>query len=273
MPEVGPLPKPGAPELSALGLSAPALAIYRLLYRHQNRPMTMLEIRDRLENELGTQEQLDRRRRELNRHFIIEKTAQGRETRYRLAGRKPATESDDLGISERVRAEVLKFGRCEQCGRTPRDHGIVLQVDHKLPQSWGGTNDVGNLQALCEECNRGKKDYYRTLDRWGPAIREAGQHAEVHRRLATILELLHPNEIRSDVLEIVAHQQRYQEDWQKRLRELRELGWDFEPRREADHAGRVWVYYRLTKRGRKPPDGMFRSEIRRAEAAKRRVRP
>jgi 5-methylcytosine-specific restriction endonuclease McrA len=230
----------------------------------------MLEIRESLAEDLGSQEQLDRRRRDLNKHFEIERVRDGADTRYRLVGVKPQTEADALGISERVRAEVLRFGRCEQCGRTPRDHGVVLQVDHKLPQSWGGSNDISNLQALCEECNRGKKAYYETLDRWGSAIREAGEHREVHRRLVTLLELVAPDEVRSDVLEMVAHQQQYQEDWHKRLRELRELGWNYTWRKEADGRGRVWVYYRLSERGTVPSEGAFRSSIRAAETRKRR---
>ncbi|HLH64166.1 MAG TPA: HNH endonuclease signature motif containing protein [Solirubrobacteraceae bacterium] len=275
MPEVDPLPRPDSPELDKFGLGSSQRAIYRLLYENRDRPMTMLEIRERLEAQLGPQEQLDRRRRDLNPYFVIERVRSGGETRYRLVGRKPIHESEDLGISERVRAQVLRFGRCEQCGRTPRDHGVVLQVDHKMPQRWGGGNEIENLQALCEECNRGKKDYYRTLDRWGPAIREAGAHQEVHRRLVTMLELVHPEDIRSDVLEMVAHQQQYQEDWHKRLRELRELGWDYSWRKQADHTGRVWVYYRLTKRGITPPEGQFRAAITRAENEKklRRSRP
>jgi 5-methylcytosine-specific restriction endonuclease McrA/predicted transcriptional regulator len=272
VPEVDPLPPPDSPELERLGLGTSQRAIYRLLYENRDRPPTMREIREQLEGELGFQEQLDRRRRDLNPYFVIERVRSGGETRYRLVARKPATESGDLGISERVRAEVLRFGRCEMCGRTPRDHGVVLQVDHKLPQSWGGTHDRSNLWPLCEECNRGKKAYFATLDKWGPAIREAGRHREVHRRLVTILQLVHPDEIRSDVLEMVAHQQQYQEDWHKRMRELRELGWDYSYRREPNHTGRVWVFYRLTKTGRTPPEGQFRAEINSAESAKKRRR-
>lgn len=272
VPEVDPLPLPDSPELERLGLGSSQRAIYKLLYENREQPLTMLEIRDRLEEQLGSQEQLDRRRRDLNKHFVIERLKSGTITRYRLVARKPATESDALGISERLRAKILRFGRCEMCGRTPRDHGVVLQVDHRIPQSWGGTSDESNLQALCEEDNRGKKAYFATLDRWGPSIREAGQHQEVHRRLVTMLQLVHPDEIRSDVLEMVAHQQQYQEDWHKRMRELRELGWDYKWRKEPDHTGRVWVFYRLTKTGRTPPQGQFRAEITRAENAKKQRR-
>jgi 5-methylcytosine-specific restriction endonuclease McrA len=264
------LPRPGSSELDALGLGTSQKAVYRVLYEHRGTALTMLEIRELLRAELGDQEQLDRRRRDLNPYFLIERTTEGRHAAYRLVGRKERSESESLGISERVRAQVLRFGRCEQCGRTPRDDGVRLQVDHKMPQSWGGTNDIENLQALCEECNRGKKAYYETLDRWGPAIREAGAEREIHRRLLTMLELVHPEEIRSDVLEMVAHQQQYQEDWHKRLRETRELGWNYTWRKEPDGRGRVWVYYRLSKRGRMPPPGAFRAAIRISERARRR---
>jgi 5-methylcytosine-specific restriction endonuclease McrA len=39
-----------------------------------------------------------------------------------------------------------------------RISGIRLELDHKLPKSKGGNDDLDNLQTLCFECNRGKKD-------------------------------------------------------------------------------------------------------------------
>ena len=133
--ERDPLPQPRSPELEALGLGRAQLAIYRVLYEHRDEPLTMFEIRGLLRAELGDQEQLDRRRRDLNPFFSIERSRRGRDAAYRLVGLKERTESEVLGISERVRAQVLRLGRCEQCGRTPRDHGVRLQVDHKMPQS------------------------------------------------------------------------------------------------------------------------------------------
>lgn len=46
--------------------------------------------------------------------------------------------------------------RCRACGRTPDRDGVILHVDHILPRSKGGTDDEGNLQTLCSECNLGK---------------------------------------------------------------------------------------------------------------------
>ena len=67
-------------------------------------------------------------------------------------------------IPLRTRLFVLerdKF-RCVYCGRSPAlNHGISLHIDHIQPFSKGGSNDVDNLQTLCNECNLGKGDLYR----------------------------------------------------------------------------------------------------------------
>lgn len=131
------LPLPGSHELKSLRLSYQAREIYGLLYGNRDAPLTMREIRDALAH-IGTQEQLDRRRRELNRYFEIEHVRDGIATRYLLVNAKPRPASVDLGISEKDRAYVLRTGRCALCGRTPLEDGVKLQVDHKLPQAWGG---------------------------------------------------------------------------------------------------------------------------------------
>ena len=46
---------------------------------------------------------------------------------------------------------------CKYCGRS-RDDGVKLTVDHILPISKGGTDDLDNLWSLCQECNEGKGD-------------------------------------------------------------------------------------------------------------------
>lgn len=45
-------------------------------------------------------------------------------------------------------------GRCAYCGRTRG--AAYLEVDHKYPVSRGGTDEVGNLQLLCNPCNMRK---------------------------------------------------------------------------------------------------------------------
>jgi len=48
--------------------------------------------------------------------------------------------------------------RCCSCGRTAKEDGIVLHVDHILPRSRGGSDCADNLQALCHKCNIGKSN-------------------------------------------------------------------------------------------------------------------
>src|SRR5262249_8214846 len=148
--------------------------------------------------------------------------------------------------------------------RTPLDDGIKLQVDHRIPKEWGGGDDLENLQPLCEECNRGKKNLFASYSEHAAEIRLALAGATVHERIGELLKAFYPNAVRSDLLELVASPPGdYQEDWQKRLRELRVLGWEIETSRRHED-GRTRAYYRLV-RHRPWPRGQVRSEIRRRE--------
>lgn len=59
-------------------------------------------------------------------------------------------------ISGSVRYEVLKRAhhRCELCGISADD--APLQVDHIIPRSRKGDDELGNFQALCATCNQNK---------------------------------------------------------------------------------------------------------------------
>lgn len=60
-------------------------------------------------------------------------------------------------VPESIRYQVLKRDRtCRLCGCGP-DQGL-LQVDHIVPRSQGGGNEIANLQVLCALCNRGKSN-------------------------------------------------------------------------------------------------------------------
>jgi hypothetical protein len=150
------------------------------------------------------------------------------------------------------------------CGRTPLEDGVKLQVDHKIPQEWGGTNDLENLQPLCEECNRGKKAHFASYNEFAEQIRRAISYESVHMRIGELLKAFGDKPIRSDLLSIVASPPgTYQEDWQKRLRELRVLGWEIETTRKREGV-RTWAHYRLVK-SEPWPEGSIRQEIRKRE--------
>ena len=62
----------------------------------------------------------------------------------------------DNAVPGSVRYQVLKRagGRCELCGASHTE--VQLDVDHIVPRSKGGPNDISNLQALCRTCNAQK---------------------------------------------------------------------------------------------------------------------
>jgi hypothetical protein len=47
--------------------------------------------------------------------------------------------------------------RCKICGRSAKD-GIKLELDHIIPKSKNGINDISNYQTLCRDCNNGKSN-------------------------------------------------------------------------------------------------------------------
>lgn len=75
---------------------------------------------------------------------------------------------DDGVLLQRSRSNIaptLRFKimqrdqfRCKYCGATTDDNA-KLEIDHIVPVSKGGDNDPENLQTLCFECNRGKRDH------------------------------------------------------------------------------------------------------------------
>lgn len=61
-------------------------------------------------------------------------------------------------ITKKVRFAVLQRDNftCQYCGA--HGPGVVLEVDHIIPISKGGTSDMDNLITACFDCNRGKGD-------------------------------------------------------------------------------------------------------------------
>jgi len=47
--------------------------------------------------------------------------------------------------------------QCQSCGKT--EAVAKLQIDHIIPLAQGGSNDISNLQTLCNTCNQRKKHH------------------------------------------------------------------------------------------------------------------
>ena len=197
------------------------------------------QIRKELEKEgLRPEEHthLDRRKRDLKKWFVIEKTKSvqiidGKSKIFVLYKfvRERARITDEGQISQKLRANVIHaaHGRCQMCGKTIEKHGIALVVDHKKPRDWGGENDRLNLWAICEECNSGKKAYFSSLNAHPEIMKKAMANESIHVRIGELLKATGVGKrTPSSLLEVVADQ----DDWQKRLRELRYpvIGWDIE---------------------------------------------
>lgn len=58
-----------------------------------------------------------------------------------------------------MRHEVFKRDNytCVECGATKKD-GATLHIDHIIPVSKGGSDELSNLQTLCSDCNLNKSD-------------------------------------------------------------------------------------------------------------------
>ncbi len=61
-------------------------------------------------------------------------------------------------ISKSDRYDVFKRDKftCQYCGRKAPD--VVLQIDHIVPVSKGGTNEILNYITSCADCNSGKSN-------------------------------------------------------------------------------------------------------------------
>ena len=219
-----------------------------LLQQHSG-GLTSGQLREKLGLSATEQAQLDRRRRELRNWYQIEKKRVGAETLYVFRGER-TTPAETGGISLRKRAAILAaaHGRCQMCGKTVERHGITLVVDHKIPRDWGGTNDDDNLWAICEECNAGKKAHFASLDQ--SLMRRVMKHTSVHVRIGELLKASRGKPVSSELIAIVANQ----EDWQKRTRELRYLGWHIDVTRSTLPSGRVRSSYTVKRFTDWPPD-------------------
>jgi hypothetical protein len=204
----------------------------------------------------GNQTWLNRRVRDLRKYYHVPGHFEGSRFVYVLQGRKTDFETDSGVISGKLRAEVLNRakGRCQMCGKTVAEDGIKLQIDHKLPQAWGGLTVLENLWAICMPCNNGKRDHFASYDPDEMATLLGIE--SVHMRIAQFLRMHLGEAVDSNLIEFVANATERQEDWHKRLRELRYpvVGLQIESGRYRTPEGFVRSTYTLLNWREFPPD-------------------
>jgi 5-methylcytosine-specific restriction endonuclease McrA len=245
-------------------------AIVELLGRHPD-GLTVQEIRKTLGVTEG-QEHFTRRIRSLrSRYHLPTRRVRGR-TVYVLVGERHDA-LDEAPVSDKLRAEVLHtYGRrCQMCGKTPAEDGVKLRVDHKIPREWGGSTTLQNLEPLCDQCNGGKKAYFATFD--ATEMREIMGIESVHDRLAALLFRNQGRQVSARLLQLVANAQTVQEDWQKRLRELRYAGMKIVSSRRRARGGHVETLYTLVNAPKLPEHlSSWIREYERARAERNRRR-
>ena len=70
---------------------------------------------------------------------------------------KDQTKREPTGLSLRYKVMKRDGFKCVLCGKTKKES--ILEIDHIIPVSKGGGNNLKNLQTLCFDCNRGKRDH------------------------------------------------------------------------------------------------------------------
>ncbi|MEV5608427.1 HNH endonuclease signature motif containing protein [Streptomyces sp. NPDC052225] len=266
-----PLPQPDSPELQQLLPLDSVRALYGFLFARQDSPPTTDEIHEFIAQKFDKdQSEAMRRLRSLRERFTVERTQRGRDHYYRLAGWKQADRAAArVNLSGRLRAQVLAPQRCAQCGRVPLEDKVKLVVDHKIPVAWGGSDDISNLQPLCEECNGGKRDFYATYDPYAEQIAAAALHDEPHGRIGELLKALEGQWVPAELIGVVASMKQYQDDWERRLRELRELDWTYQNRVRRPRGRPHLSEYKLTH-WEPWPEGRIKAEIDKRKKLKKR---
>lgn len=88
-----------------------------------------------------------------------------------------------LAITAQLRFRVLERDnfKCVYCGMAGTH--CILEIDHVMPVSRGGTNDMSNLCASCADCNAGKGSMVVALDDLPEAVAARLEEADAaHRR-------------------------------------------------------------------------------------------
>lgn len=142
-------------------------------------------------------------------------------TGYRLASLEKGTATDLEPISAKLRYRVLHRdgSKCRRCGRTIED-GVKLVIDHIIPRAWGGLTEIENLWTLCEECNLGKKHHESDVN--AEAMKRVLGQTSGRARILEYFKLKVGEVVTKAELQIIAGIG----DYPRRIRELRDDGWD-----------------------------------------------
>jgi len=167
------------------------------------------------------------------------------------------SDSSHIDVCLRFQALYAARGSCGNCAKSIDRDGIVLVVIHKVPLEFGGRTEPDNLWAVCEDCKAPRRNCFSRVGvDW---LRRTRGIRSVHLRLGETLKAFQSEPVPTALLKFVANQ----DDWKKRIRELRYLGWEVKTFNRRVSETRVSSFYRLVQSQPWPADPT--GEIRRYE--------
>ncbi len=107
------------------------------------------------------------------RRAYVRKYAPTHPEQYAAARRR--RRAKQLAVQENFTPKEARFirslwnNRCAVCGKTRKEEGQALAIDHWLPLSKGHALTMENAVLLCRSCNSTKSDKY-PVDAFGPEI-------------------------------------------------------------------------------------------------------
>ena len=127
---------------------------YKKAWTEANAARTAASKRERYERNrqgiIARSEQWGKNNAEKVRQFKANNSRKRRAAKHASPGRFTAREFEEL---------CERYGnRCLCCGVT----GVLLEADHVVPLTRGGSDEIGNIQPLCGTCNRSK--FVKTVD-------------------------------------------------------------------------------------------------------------
>lgn len=142
-------------------LSEVKILILKVLWGDEADPFPKPWIKSSTLLHLTKQKYFDRRTRELHDEngCDIDQKSVGGEHCYRLSSDSVQTSNPRFYLNAKAKAELFRTAgnKCQVCGKRMGAGVKGLQADHRKPLIRGGSHGAENWQAICNECNVGKK--------------------------------------------------------------------------------------------------------------------
>lgn len=138
-------------------------------------------------------------------------------------------------------ALFIANGRCNMCGKSTVLDEVQLVIELRIPQEWGGEPTDDNVWAICELCSSRRRNFIKTLPL--DKMKKCMRHTETIKRIGELLKAFEGEMVPRILLEIVGQD----DEWTRRLRELRTLGWKVERVIDTAQKGRYQHAYRLVQ--------------------------